>query len=111
MLPWLFTDDAVVDAASVALVVLGIMQLPAAVTFVTDGILMGANDFRDLRWSTTIALRRAAGVRRRDAAPSLGIVTVWLGVLLFIRARAEEPHPRPGRHLDAQRRAGLTPNV
>ena len=41
--------------ATVALVVLAAMQLPAAVTFVLDGVLMGANDFRDLRWQTTLA--------------------------------------------------------
>jgi putative MATE family efflux protein len=96
VLPWIFTDDAaVVDAARVALVVLGIMQLPAAVTFVTDGILMGANDFRDLRWSTTLAffvgLPVFVAVMLR---PSLGIVTVWLGVLLFIAARALRNHTR-----------------
>jgi Na+-driven multidrug efflux pump len=71
------------------------MQLPAAVTFVTDGILMGANDFRDLRWSTTLAffvgLPVFVAVMLR---PSLGIVTVWLGVLLFIAARALKNHTR-----------------
>ena len=96
VLPWAFTDDPdVVDAATIALVVLGLMQLPAAVTFVTDGILMGANDFRDLRWSTTVAffigLPVFVAVMLR---PSLGIVTVWLGVLLFIVARAVKNHTR-----------------
>jgi len=96
VLPWVFTDDPhVVAAATIALVVLGIMQLPAAVTFVTDGILMGANDFRDLRWSTTVAffvgLPVFVAVMLR---PSLGIVTVWVGVLLFISARALKNHTR-----------------
>jgi putative MATE family efflux protein len=95
-LPWGFTDDPdVVDAASVALVVLGVMQLPGAITFVTDGILMGANDFRDLRWSTTISFVVSLPVFVTVMArPSLGIVTVWLGVLVAITARALKNHTR-----------------
>ena len=96
VLPWAFTDDpAVVDAARVALVVLGLIQLPGAITFVTDGILMGANDFRDLRWSTTIAFVVSLPVFVAVmASPSLGIVTVWLGLLLFIVVRAVKNHTR-----------------
>ena len=52
----LFTGDPdVVRVATIAMVVLAVMQLPAAFTFVLDGVLMGANDFRDLRWQTTLA--------------------------------------------------------
>ena len=96
VLPWVFTDDpAVVDAASVALVVLGIMQVPAAITFVTDGILMGANDFRDLRWSTTVAFVAVLPIYVAVMAwPSLGIVTVWIGTLLWVVARALKNHTR-----------------
>ena len=85
------------------------MQLPGAITFVTDGILMGANDFRNLRWSTTISFVVSLPVFVAVMVqPSLGILTVWLGVLVAIsRARRQEPHPRPGRHLDAERRAAL----
>ncbi|MFL6206922.1 MAG: MATE family efflux transporter [Acidimicrobiales bacterium] len=95
-LPWVFTDDpAVVDAARVALVVLGVIQVPGAITFVTDGILMGANDFRDLRWSTTIAFTVALPVFVAVMLwPSLGVVTVWLGILVFITARAVKNHTR-----------------
>ena len=95
-LPWVFTDDpAVVDAARTALVVLGVMQLPAAVTFVTDGILMGANDFRDLRWSTTVAFLAVLPVFVAVMIwPSLGLVTVWLGQLLWICTRAAKNHTR-----------------
>jgi Na+-driven multidrug efflux pump len=96
ILPWAFTDDPeVVDAAAVALVVLGVMQLPAAVTFVTDGILMGANDFRDLRWSTTIAFFVSLPVFVAVMVrPSLGILTVWLGMLVCISARTVKNHTR-----------------
>lgn len=96
VLPRLFSDDADVHApATTALIVLAVMQLPAAVTFVLDGVLMGANDFRDLRWQTTIAFAAclplfvAVMVR-----PSLGIVTVWLGLLLWVCVRAVKNHSR-----------------
>jgi putative MATE family efflux protein len=96
VLPWAFTDDpAVVDAARVALIVLGLLQVPAALVFVTDGILMGANDFRDLRWSTTLAFLAALPVFLAVMArPSLGLVTVWSGQLLWITARAAKNHAR-----------------
>lgn len=95
-LPWLFTEDpAVVDAARVAMVVLALMQLPGALTFVSDGILMGANDFRDLRWSTTLSFFAVLPVFVTVMArPSLGIVTVWLGLLLWVCARAYKNHHR-----------------
>jgi putative MATE family efflux protein len=96
VLPRLFSsDDAVQDAATVALVVLAIMQLPAAVTFVLDGVLMGANDFKDLRWQTTLAFAAALPVFVLVMArPSLGLVTVWLGMLLWICVRALRNHKR-----------------
>jgi putative MATE family efflux protein len=96
VLPHLFTDDpAVVGAATVALVVLAIMQLPAAVTFVLDGVLMGANDFRDLRWQTALAFAASLPVFALVMVrPSLGIVTVWLGLLVWISVRALKNHTR-----------------
>jgi putative MATE family efflux protein len=96
VLPHLFTGDPdVVRAATVALVVLAVMQLPAALTFVLDGVLMGANDFRDLRWQTTVAFLAALPVFAAVfARPSLGIVTVWLGLLVWISVRAVKNHTR-----------------
>lgn len=96
VLPHLFSDDrAVVDAATVALVLLAAMQLPAAVTFVLDGVLMGANDFRDLRWQTTLAFAACLPVFVAVfLRPSLGIVTVWLGMLVWICVRAVKNHAR-----------------
>jgi putative MATE family efflux protein len=96
VLPHLFTGDPdVVHAATVAIVVLAVMQLPAAVTFVLDGVLMGANDFRDLRWQTTLAFAASlpvfAAVLLR---PSLGLVTVWIGLLVWICVRALKNHTR-----------------
>jgi putative MATE family efflux protein len=94
--PRLFSNDpAVHRPATVALVVLAAMQLPAAITFVLDGVLMGANDFRDLRWQTTIAFGACAPVFLAVFVwPSLGIVTVWLGLLVWICVRALKNHLR-----------------
>ena len=41
------------------------MQIPAAFTFVLDGALMGANDFHNLRWQTTLAFAGRIAVLRR----------------------------------------------
>ena len=96
VLPRLFSDDAdVVHQATIALVVLAVMQVPAAVTFVLDGVLMGANDFKDLRWQTTLAFAAALPVFAAVRAwPSLGLVTVWLGLLLWVCVRALKNHLR-----------------
>lgn len=96
VLPRLFSaDDDVRGAATLALVVLAVMQLPAALTFVLDGVLMGAHDFRDLRWQTTLAfvavLPVFAAVMVR---PSLGLGVVWLGMLLWVSVRALRNHRR-----------------
>jgi len=96
VLPRLFTDDADVRvAATLALVVLAVMQLPAAVTFVLDGVLMGANDFADLRWQTTIAFVASLPVFVAVMArPSLGLLVVWLGMLVWVAVRAVKNHLR-----------------
>ena len=95
-LPFVFSDDpAVRHEATIALVFLAVLQLPGGITFVLDGVLMGANDFRDLRWSTTIAfvvcLPVFAAVWRH---PSLGIGGVWTAMVLFVTARAVKNHLR-----------------
>lgn len=95
-LPHLFSGDPDVHrAATVALVVLAAMQLPAAVTFVLDGVLMGAHDFRDLRWQTILAFVACLPVFLAVfARPSLGIVTVWIAMLLWVCVRALKNHLR-----------------
>lgn len=88
--PKVFSSDPdVIDAARVALLVLGAMQLPAAITFVLDGALMGANDFRDLRWQTTLAFLAALPVFALVYThPSLGIAGVWAGLFVWMCVRA-----------------------
>jgi putative MATE family efflux protein len=95
-LPHLFSsDDAVHRSATIALLVLAAMQVPAAITFVLDGVLMGANDFRDLRWQTTIAFAACAPVFLAVFVwPSLGIVTVWAAMFVWICVRAVKNHTR-----------------
>ena len=96
VVPRLFSGDAdVVRSATVAMVGLAVMQLPAAMTFVLDGALMGANDFANLRWQTTIAfvvsLPFFVAVRLR---PSLGLGFVWLGLVVWMCVRAVRNHHR-----------------
>jgi putative MATE family efflux protein len=96
VLPSLFTGDGEVrHAAGLALVLLAAMQVPAAVTFVLDGVLMGANDFRDLRWQTTIAFAACLPIFVAVfARPSLGLPAVWTGMLLWVCVRAGKNHLR-----------------
>jgi putative MATE family efflux protein len=88
--PHLFTaDGAVASRAAVALVLLGVMQLPGSVTFVLDGVLMGGNDFAYVKWVTVGALvvfvPFAAAVLTWHR---LGIAGVWAGLLAWMTARA-----------------------
>ena len=96
VLPLLFSDEAdVISAARIALVVLAAMQIPAAITFVFDGVLMGANDFRDLRWQTAVAFVVALPVFAVVyLRPSLGIGGVWAALFVWICARAARNYRR-----------------
>jgi Na+-driven multidrug efflux pump len=90
LLPHVFTgDSAVVDKATVALVLLGVMQLPGAATFVLDGVLMGGSDFAYVKWVTlaslVVFLPFAAAVL---AWHGLGIAGLWSGLLAWMLTRA-----------------------
>ncbi|HEV7887070.1 MAG TPA: MATE family efflux transporter [Acidimicrobiales bacterium] len=82
-------DGRVVRQATAALVLLGALQVPAAIAFVLDGVLMGASDFRFLKWTTlagALAFLPFAGavlVWHR-----LGIVGIWAGLLVWMSARS-----------------------
>jgi len=90
LLPHVFTSDPhVVDKATVALIFLGLMQLPGAATFVFDGVLMGGSDFAYVKWVTLASL----GVFLPFAAAvlawhELGIAVLWAGLLAWMVARA-----------------------
>jgi putative MATE family efflux protein len=89
LVPRIFTSDAAVASrASAALVVVGLMQVPAAVVFVLDGVLLGASDTRFQQWANVLALLAflpfAAAVLGR---PQLGILGIWAGLLAWMFAR------------------------
>jgi len=90
LLPHIFTSDPnVVDKATVALVFLGVMQLPGAATFVLDGVLMGGSDFAYVKWVTVaslcVFLPFAGAVL---VWHGLGIAGLWAGLLAWMMARA-----------------------
>lgn len=89
-LPHVFTaDDAVADRATVALLFLGVLQVPAGIAFVLDGVLMGASDFRFLKWTTlagALAFVPFAAAVLSDHG--LGITVIWIGLLAWMTARA-----------------------
>ena len=96
VLPDAFTaDPRVASRATAALVVVGILQVPGAVLWVLDGVLMGASDFRFLQVGTISALLAfvpvgaAVLVWRR-----LGIVGIWLGLSLWLLVRLTINHAR-----------------
>lgn len=90
LVPHVFTaDGAVVHRATAALVLLGALQVPAGIAFVLDGVLMGASDFRFLKWTT---LAGAAAFLPFAAAVlvwhRLGITVIWTGLVVWMSARA-----------------------
>jgi putative MATE family efflux protein len=90
LVPHIFTNDpAVVDKAIVALLFLGVMQLPGAPTFVLDGVLMGGSDFAYVKWVTVLSL--VAFLPFAGAVlvwHGLGIAGLWAGLLVWMTTRA-----------------------
>ncbi len=90
VLPHAFSgDSAVVERATLALVLVGAAQLPAAVAFVLDGVLIGSSDFKFLKWNMLaglmVFLPFAGAVLRWH---SLGIAGIWVGILAWMCFRA-----------------------
>ena len=90
LIPHIFSSDrAVIGRATTGLVLVGVLQIPGAVAFVLDGVLMGASDFRFLQWAML-----AAGVAFVPIGvavlvwPRLGIAGVWGGLLVWMCVRA-----------------------
>jgi putative MATE family efflux protein len=90
LIPRLFTSDPqVIDAAVTVLVLLGVMQLPAAVAFVMDGALLGASDFAGVQRLMVIALLIALPLLLAVVRwPGLGLAGLWSGLLIWMTARA-----------------------
>jgi putative MATE family efflux protein len=89
VLPLLFTgDDVVRDRAATALLLVAVLQLPASVVFVLDGVLLGAGDDTYQGWSNVAAFVAALPVAAAVlASPSLGIAGVWVGMNVWMLAR------------------------
>ena len=90
VIPHIFTaDPAVLHRAMLGLIVVGVLQIPGSVAYTLDGVLMGASDFRFLQWAVVLSglafLPMAAAVLHW---PSLGIVGVWCGLLVWMTVRA-----------------------
>ena len=88
-LPVLFTgDDVVRDRAATALLLVAVLQLPASVVFVLDGVLLGAGDDAYQGWSNVAALVAAVPVAAVVLrSPTLGIAGVWVGMNVWMLAR------------------------
>ncbi len=89
LLPRLFSSDPdVVAATHTALVVVGLIQLPAALVYVLDGVLIGAGDAQYLQWAMVVSLvvfvPCALLVR---VHPSYGIGGLWVAIGVWILAR------------------------
>jgi putative MATE family efflux protein len=89
VIPLAFTgDDAVIDRAHAIWPLFALMQPLGAAVFALDGILIGAEDTRYLKWSMLFA---ALGVFVPIALASLafdwGIVGVWCGLVALMVAR------------------------
>ena len=89
VLPHVFTGDPrVAGQATIALVAVGVLQVPDAVLFVLDGILMGASDFRFLQASTVAGLVAFVPVAIAVSVwHRLGIAGIWLGLGVWLLAR------------------------
>lgn len=88
--PHLFSADAsVVARATPALVLAGLAQVPAAVAFVLDGVLIGSSDFRFLQRAMVASLVAflpfAVAVMRWH---QLGVGGIWAGILAWMVFRA-----------------------
>ncbi|MBV9410311.1 MAG: MATE family efflux transporter [Acidimicrobiia bacterium] len=90
LLPHVFTSDPnVIDKATIALLFLGVMQLPGAVVFVLDGVLMGGSDFAYVKWVTVISLFVFLPFAGAVLVwHSLGIAMLWAGLFVWITSRA-----------------------
>ena len=88
VLPRLFTDNRqILDVIDTIFLLLAAMQIPNAILFVLDGLLIGASDMRFLR-NSMVALG-LFGVFTVWLGGELGgnLVGVWLGVSVFMGAR------------------------
>lgn len=90
VLPVLFTGDgAVRDAARVALLGVALSQVPGAIAWALDGVLLGAGDFAYAKWVTLAALAAFVPVAAVVAtSDGLGVGWLWIGLTGWLAVRA-----------------------
>jgi len=95
-----FTDESdVLSRATAGLWILAAVLVPGSLAFATDGSLIGAGDYRFLGRAALgylLAVVPIAAVVL--AVPSLGIVGIWGGLLVWMTLRATVNHRR-ARHV------------
>jgi len=95
-----FTDESdVLSRATAGLWVLAAVLVPGSLAFATDGSLIGAGDYRFLGRAALGYLLAVIPIAALVlAAPSLGIVGIWGGLLVWMMLRAAV-NQRRARHV------------
>ncbi len=90
VLPFVFSSNpSVRHQATVALAICGAVQPVAALSFVLDGLILGAAGYRTLQWAMLLALLAFIPLAALTLANhSLGLVGVWLALACWLLARA-----------------------
>ena len=89
VLPDIFTNDAaVVDKTMGVLLLLAVMQPLAGAAFALDGILIGAGDMRFLAYAMAANTAFFLAVLWVVDRSGGGLTGLWIGLVLFIAARA-----------------------
>jgi putative MATE family efflux protein len=96
LLPQLFSDDGAVRSRLTAgLLILAVMQLPAAVAFALDGALIGAHDERFLGRQAVVNLAVFVPLAAVTfTRPSLGLAGLWGAQMAWMVMRAWVNHRR-----------------
>jgi len=82
-------DDAVVSRVVVGALVLAALQIPNAIAFALDGVLIGGHDTKYLgRAAVFNLLPFVPALALVIAFPSLGIAGLWAALLVWMTARA-----------------------
>ncbi|MGD9705528.1 MAG: MATE family efflux transporter [Acidimicrobiia bacterium] len=90
LLPRVFSSDgAVIDRATVGLLVLAVTLVPGAVAFGLDGVLIGAAEFRFQSILMVAALAVfVPSILLVSQSPDLGIVGIWTAIAIWMTVRA-----------------------
>lgn len=88
IVPLVFTTDvAVRRQAQIGLLWLAVLQLPGALVFVLDGVLIGASDTRFLQWGNVAALAVFGPCAVAVVALDLGLGGLWAALTLWMLVR------------------------